>query len=324
MATPIGTNTLTTLTRRHILDEIVDQIYTSNPLWARLYRMNRKTVRGGDQIEIPLMYSHMTAAGPYQGFELLNVTPQDTIQSGALDWKQYYVSISIDGMTEAKNSGSPEQVFDMVKTQMEQAKMEMSDQLGTGLWSDGVTNTLNFDGLLGAVDDGTILSTYAGINRTANTWWKCQKDGVTTTTSYTALNSLFSSCTNGGQHPTIIVSSNARYNNFYGLNLANQRFNQDSVPQDQILANAGYTNLTFNNVPWVADSHVPTSSGTNGGPFFLNENYLKIAAHPSNDMRWTGWKVPVDQDGKTSQLFFYGAVIVQNVARQGKFTALTA
>ncbi len=324
MATPIGNNTLTALTRRYILNQVIDNIYSSNPIWVRLYKMGRKSVQGGTQIEIPLMYTHMTAAGPYQGYQLLDVTPQDTIQNAALDWKQYYVSLSIDGMTEAKNSGTPMQVMNLLKTQMRQAEMEMSDQLGTGLWTDGVTNTLNFDGIVGAVDNGTINANYGGINRTANTWWKSQVDSVTTTTGFTALESLFGKCVNGGQHPTIIVSSQARYDNYYGLNLATQRFQIDSVPQDQILANAGFTNLTFNNVPWVVDSHVPTTSGTNGGPFFLNENYMSLAVHPNADMKWTGWKTPTDQDAKVSQLLFYGQVILENCARSGKFTALTS
>ncbi len=64
MATPIGTNSVTALSRRHLLDQIVDAIYRSNTLFFRLIAGNKKMVQGGFQIELPIMWSQTQAGGP--------------------------------------------------------------------------------------------------------------------------------------------------------------------------------------------------------------------------------------------------------------------
>src|SRR5271163_3512699 len=98
-ATPIGTNMVTALSRRYIEPDITDNVYNSNALFYRLNASNRKSVQGGTQIEVPLMYSAMNAHGFYQGYELLNTAPSDTIQNAAFNWKQCYCVVSVDGLT---------------------------------------------------------------------------------------------------------------------------------------------------------------------------------------------------------------------------------
>src|SRR5271156_5762319 len=167
--TPIGTNTVTALSRRLILPRIVDNVYNSNVLFYRWYHSNKFTQQGGTQIEQPLMYSRMAAGGSYQGYQLLNITPSDTVQNAAFPWAQYYTPVSIDGLTLLR-ADSPLAIADFVATQFKQAEMDMSDNLGAGLWSDGASAT-DIIGTRAAVDNGTIASSYGAINHSGNTWW---------------------------------------------------------------------------------------------------------------------------------------------------------
>ncbi len=319
--TPIGTNTVTALSRRLILPRIVDNVYNSNVLFYRWYHANKFTQQGGTQIEQPLMYTRMAAGGSYQGYQLLNVTPSDTIQNAAFPWAQYYVPVSVDGLTLLR-ADSPLAIADFVATQFKQAEMEMSDLLGGALWSDG-TNSTDAIGVRAAVDNGVIASSYGSINHSGNTWWNAQVDSTTTTMTLLSLQNLFGSCTQGGRAPTIIFSTQANYNRYWSLNLAPQQFPVQPGGKDMQLAQAGFENLLFNGVPWLVDSHIPTT-GAEGNLFFLNEDYIQIVTAARADFHLQDFQTPVNQDAMTALLLWAGQLVFSNIQRQGKFTAIAA
>jgi hypothetical protein len=321
MATPIGTNTVTALSRRLILPRITDNVYNSNVLFYRWYHANKFSQQGGTQIEAPLMYKPMAAGGAYQGYQLLNVTPTDSIQNAAWDWKQYYSPVTVDGLTLLR-ADSPLAIADYIATQLKQAEMDLSDQLGAGLWSDG-TNSIAIDGVLETVDNGTVAATYGGITRSGNTFWQSQEDTTTTTLTLNSLQSLFGSAQSGGRAPTIIFSTQANYNRYWNLNLSPQQFPVQPGGKDMQLAQAGFENLLFNGVPWLVDSHIPTT-GTEGNIFLLNEDYFEMVVSTRGDFRLQDFQTPVNQDAMTALLLWAGNLICTNVQRQAKFTAIAA
>lgn len=319
--TPIGTDVVTALSRRYILPEIADNVYNSNPFFFRANASLRKEVQGGFQIEVPLMYQNMTSYGWYSGFDQLNTAPSDTVQNAAFMWKQAYVNVSVDGLTMIRVS-SPEAVANFISSQFAQAQMQMADLLGAGLWSDAVTNQKAIDGLLGAIDGGSVTPSYGGLSRSTYGFWNSQVDDSTTSQTLTALQALFGSCTYGGQHPTIIASTQHQYNNYWALNTSFTQYPKQPVGSDEQLAQAGFTNLLFNNVPWIVDSHIPTT-GSDGNLFFINENFLKFIVASSVDFYLEDFQTPVDQDAMVSKLLWAGDLVLQNCQVQGKFTALT-
>jgi hypothetical protein len=320
VATPIGVDTVTSLSRRLILPRIVDNVYGSNPLFFRWWNSNKMTYQGGTQIEGPLMYAPMAAGGPYQGYQLLNVAPTDSVKNFALNWRQYYVPVTVDGLTLLR-ADSPLAVADLLATQFKQAEMQMCDNLGTGLWSDG-TNTIAIDGVLEVVDNGTIAPTYAGLTRSSNTWWNAQVDSSTTTLSLLAMQNLWGSCQSGGRAPTILFGTQANYNRYWNLNLANQSYPVAPMGKDMQLAQAGFDNLLFNGAPMLVDSHIPTT-GTEGNLFFLNEDYFELVVASRAQMIVQDFQTPVDQDAMVSKMLWAGNLTCGNCARQGKFTAIT-
>lgn len=324
MATPIGDDVVTSISRRYIMPEIVDNIYASNVLLYRLNRANKRIVRGGTQIEVPLMYARFGTGGAYQGMDLLNVAPSDTIKNGAWDWKQHYVNVTVDGLTMIKVD-SPDAIANFLQLYFAQAEMEMAENLATGLFSDGTTNSKEIDGLKGAVDDGGVLGTYAGLSRTTNTWWKSADDSTTATLTHLALQSLFGDVSEGGQHPTIILSRQEQYNRYWKLNQDDQTFHV-VMPgaHDEQLANAGFTNQLFNGVPWVVDSHVFDGPNTsNSAILMLNENFLYWAVSPRADFYLEPFQTPVNQDAMVAKMLWAGNLVVTNCARQGKLTGIT-
>src|SRR5215203_5724367 len=174
---------------------IVDNVYNGNPLLFRLYKGNKRMVQGGTHIEVPLMYKRFSHGGPYSGYEVLTVVPEDTVKNGGWDWRQHYVTIAVDGLTLIKTD-SPEAIANYLRFQFAQAEMEMAENLATGIWSDG-SDPKEIDGLESAVDDGSTDPTYAGLNRSSNTFLNSQVDASTATLTPTALQSLFGNVSEG-------------------------------------------------------------------------------------------------------------------------------
>lgn len=317
MATPIGTNVVTSIARRYILPEVTDNIYNSNPLFFRLNQANKRIVRGGTQIEVPLMYQRFAAGGAYSGLDLLDITPSDTVRNAAFDWRQYYVPVTVDGLTLIKTD-SPEAIADFIRLYFAQAEMELGELLGDGVFSDGTTNTKKIDGLKGAVDDNTVLTTYGGLSRNTYTWWKSTVD-TSATLTLTELQTTFGTVTKGGRHPTLIVATQANYNRFWVLNVAKENFYVQPVAVDEQLANAGFTNQLFNGVPFLVDSHVQANH-----LYMLNEDFINLAVSPRGDFYMEDFQTAINQDAMVSKLFWAGNLVLTNCAVHAKFTSLTA
>ncbi len=330
MATPIGLSTLTSISRRFILPEVTDQIYTSNAMFYRWDRANKRIVRGGTQIEVPLGWTRFTSSGAYRGFDLLDTTPQDVIKNAAFDWKQYYVTVAVDGLTLIKND-SPESIADLVKSYFQIAQEEMEENLGNDLFSDATTNTLKLDGVQGAVDNGSVAATYGGLGSrtTTNSFWQPASgalDSTTTTLTLPAMQAVFGAATDGARHPTIIVTTQATYNRYQNLVQPQQRFPSEPMGTDEQLAKAGFTNLLYNNVPVVVDSHCNTvRAGTTGDSmYFFNEDYWEFAVSPRADMKLEDFQPAINQDAAVAKILFAGNILCKNVKRQGLMTAITA
>lgn len=324
MATPIGVGAITSLSRRFIMPEIVDMAYNSNPVFFRLNKMGKKIIQGGTQIEVPWMYKRFTNGGSYSGYDVLNVAPNDTVKSGAWDWKQYYVPVSVDGLTLIKND-SPESIANIVKMNFGQAEMEMAENLAAGVWSDGITDPKGIDGMRGAIDAGTVTTTYAGLTRASNTWMNSVVDATTATYTTAAHNSHFMSVKSGGRSPSLIASRVEQYNRYYNIGMVNQTFQMGPGGADEVLLQAGFTNVLFNNVPWVEDSHVfDGPNTTNSAIVTLEEDYMCFAVSPKADMFLTDFQEPNDQDAMSAMIKWAGNLIFRNPARQGKMTAVAA
>lgn len=317
MATPVGTNDLTSLSDRYLLPTLTDNVYRSNLMTFRLLARNLKKLKGGTQIEAPLIYTKFTAGGFYSGYDLLDTTPQDVVKNAAWDWKQAYVPITVDGLTLIKAEG-PGAIVDHLTYKFEIASHDLVDKIGDGIWNNGAV-AKSIDGIQGAVDDSTVLVTYGGLSRSANTWWRSQVDTTTTVLSYPSMQTMFGNCTEGGRHPTIIVTTQANYNRYVNLGIGGQVFPSQPAGQDEQLVSAGFTNALFNNVPLAVDSKCTTNH-----VYYFNEDYWELAVHTRTDMVMDEFRRPVNQDAMVAYIRWAGNLICRAPARNGKQTAVAA
>jgi hypothetical protein len=315
MVTAIGADTLTSLSRQYTIPKIVDHTFGRNGVMYRLLAGNKVVVQGGTQIEQPGILSQPTAGGWYSGYGLLDTTPFDVIKNPVWDWKQCSVPITISTRDLAK-ANSPEAVANLLQVQTKLAEMRMAELLASGIWSLG-TDPLQPDGFRLAIDS---TGTYAGLARATYTGWASQEDGSTTALSMTALNTMFTNLTLGGNHPTLIASQKTPYNLFWALNEADRVVQIGPSGHDEILASAGFTNQLFNNVPWLIDDHVPDANSI----FMFNEEFIDLIVNPLGDFIVEDFAKPTNQNAFVSHIHFMGNIIVEAPRLQGKFTAITS
>lgn len=317
MATPIGTNVINSVSRRYIIPQLADNIYTSNVMFFRLNAMNKKMLQGGLQIEVPLVYTRFAAGGWYQGYDQLDVVPSDTVKNAAFDWKQSYVPVVVDGLTLIR-ADSPEAIVNFLSFYFENAQTELAAILGAGVWSDVVSDSKKIDGLTGAADDGTVAATYGGLLRSSNTWWKSTVD-TTAALTLAAMQTVFGTVTIGGRHPTILAGTQANYNRFWVLESASQAFPVQPGGHDEQLAQAGFSNLLFNGVPFVVDSNIPANH-----IFFLNEDYIHLFVNNKADFSMREFREPVNQDAMAALILWAGNVVLSACAPHAKMTSVTS
>jgi hypothetical protein len=326
--TAIGANTITSIARHFIMPQITDQIYGSNVLLYRLMKGNKRMVQGGTQIEVPLMYKRFTTGGAYSGYDVFDTTPHDTIRNAVFNWKQHQVTWSVDGLTMLK-ADSPLAIANFLTLQSQQAYMEMAENLATGLFGDGigtVTGTKDLDGLAGLVGSGSSIGnqSYGGLDRTTYTWWNSSVTGISSTDAMdeATLMTAFTAAQRGGQSPTLIVSGQDQWNRYWALGAASgsaDRFPRQPQGHDDLLYSAGFTNLLFNNVPWVADSHVTEGvvSSSNSRVYMLNENFLHWIVSPRADFYLKPFQEPHNQDAMVASLLWAGNLVCSNADAQG-------
>lgn len=316
----IGTNMLTSLVRHFIVPKVFDNAYLkNNALLFRLISSGKRVVQGGSQIEVPLQYRQLTVGGSYSGLQLLDVQLEDTVQNGFVDWKQYYTTIAIDGRT-LNISDSPLAIANILRIRGQEAYMKMGELLATGIFNDGIVDPLGIDGFGAIIGDS---NSYAGIDRTAETWWQATIDSTTTTLSLTAMRGLFGDATVGASHPTIWFGNGTNYNRLYALNLSTTGISTQYVRQpgghDETLAQAGFTNLIFENVPFIREDNMDDTD-----VFALNENFFELAVSHRSDFYMSPFIESGNQDGYVAKLLWMGNLYTGNSKTQAAFNALTA
>lgn len=317
----IGKDTLSSVVRHYILPQVTDVVYTkNNALLYRLIRGGKRMVQGGNQIEIPLMYKRFSGGGgAYRGFDVLDVTPQDTIRNAYVEWKQHYAGIAVDGLTLIK-SDSPLAIANLLKLQGQQMYMEMGENLATGVYSNGVLDPKDIDGLAAIV---SVSNTYGGIPRSGNPWWQATVDSSTTALTFTALRGLFGNATFGATHPTVAFGNGTNYNRLYALGLSTSgyglQWNREPGGYDETLMQAGFTNLMFENIPFVRDDNAPSNT-----IYLLNENFIELVVSPRADFFLNDFEKPVDQDAYISTLVWAGNLICTNPRTQAALTNLSS
>lgn len=299
---------------------LTDNIHKSNAVFYWIKQNGgMKEEDGGERIVESVMYATNSTAGSYSGYDSLDVTPQDGIDSAEFNWKQYSASITISGKEERQNAGSS-RIINLLEAKTNQAEMSLTQSLSTGLFSDGTGNgSKDLTGLEAMVSNS---GTYGGINSATYTWWQAGVESTSEALGLPKMRTAYNTASVGGKDtPDLIVTTQALYESYESqftqtsISGGGTTFNTESAGMKRA-ADGGFQSLNFKGVPIVWDELCPT-----GTMYFLNTKHMKLTAHSDANFKTTDFVKPENQDARTAQILFMGNLTCN---RRKSFYKLTA
>jgi hypothetical protein len=300
-------------TLKNYIPKLTDNIFSARPLFYAL--TNGQTIRrisGGAKIVVPIIYGTNSTAASYSGSDTISTTAQTGISAAEYDWKQYAVTITINGIEEAKNNGEAE-IIDLLEGKIMQAEETVIENMNTMFWADGTGNSSkDWIGLdLIVTKPNTALG---GIDPTdaGNSWWASTETDEGGALALATMANVYNTVSVGNDQPTILIGTQAVYESYEALLQPQLRYS------DANTADAGFQNLLYKGAPVTFDS-----ACTSGELMFLNTKYLRLVAHSDVWFKPTPFVRPTNQDARYAQILSYGNLTCSNRARQGYMFGIT-
>lgn len=258
-------------TRKYFTPLIPDSIFKPSPWWWTITRLGKKIDGGGAIVWGPIL-SEETTGGAYQGVQMLDTTPTDSVQPAQIEWKGYQQAIVIPVMDALLNQGEGK-VLDLVRLKDETAMGSLLQKLSRALQGQAPQNTtIDLDSIPEAY--GALGGSYGGI--TLADPWACNGGAGPSSggpISFADIMSDYMAASQGNEQPDRIFMTALGYSNFWGLLSSQQRQIEDSE-----VTRAGFKmHLMFNNAVVMWDAFVP--SGEMHG---ITSKYVRPIFHASD------------------------------------------
>jgi hypothetical protein len=296
---------LSYVTRRAFIPKLVVQLYNSTPLLAALLSNSQQASGGVSSVTAPVQGSQMITS---QWSDYSGSFAQPSVQVGVTN-AEFNLKLMIAPVPFLGMEGAVQQdyaVIPLIEARMNDATNSMMDSMATALYTN-TTNTQQFIGLPGAVDDGTTLATYGNINRTSNTWWKSKlyAAGSVNPTRQNLLQYISGTVKNAAEVPTFGVCGFGTW-----TLLAQDYVGQESYvitpgkgvgfDNDSDGPQSGFRALMVAGVPIYPDPYCPE-----GTVYLLNSNYMSLYIHEQGSFAFTGFESTL----ANFQVGYVGAVL---------------
>jgi hypothetical protein len=314
MASPaVQLDELFATTFQKVKATLADQVTKTTPLLAALDSKAKVTEDGGLTLRRPVLFDLNDTVGSYDGYDPIDVTPQDGFGYAEYSWKQYAGSVTIDGKTEALNEGSA-RIIAILEAKMEQLRLSTTQDIDAMLWGDGTGNAgKDMLGLQAIILDTGVLG---GIDSATETWWKSKvvagAISLATTAGVKSLNSILNSLKIVNSKPDFEFTTQANFESYEALAVPNIRF------QDLHMAELGFEAVSHKGAEVLFEDNVPSASW-----YFINSNHLEFVQKDNRWMKLLPFRSPVNQDAKTALVVSMGNLITDVRRAHGVATSVS-
>ena len=342
---------LLTTTLRNYLPRMRDNITRGNKYlnWLKSKgRFNKQD--GGERVGIPLMHTLNNTADVYQGYSQLDTSPQEGFTMAFYEWKQLSVSVTISRKEERQNSGK-HRLLNLLEQKTMQAENSVQELLNNCLISGRITSGASsangqFDARVGRLDSGAsgplpltaIIDSNASRSRTdigninPSTWAFWRNHSVeSTATTFAGLKQemmdVYLRCSRGqGGQPDLLLGDETSWRQYWAALQSQERYIVTNERTIDILG--GSEALAFRNAVYVWDEVVPdvatnadvidnVGTASLSTVFFINSSALEWIVDSQTDFVSTPFVRPVDQDARSSQILWMGAMGTGNRRKLG-------
>ena len=310
-------DTLAATTLEEWTKSLVNNIFEEQPFLYMMQQGDRiRYHNGGRTMAQPVIYGKNTTVASYSQYDTLSTSTSAGITAAEFPVRQMAGVVTIDGYSQAVNSG-PQEIIDLLEAKMMQLRESFAETLNTqAIQSDGTGNSnKDWMGLEYLVGDENHTATVGGIDCTdaANDWWRST---VTTSVGSLTLASVantYNTIAKGTDKPDIGLTTQTVYEAYEALLQPQQRF------ADPKTADAGFDNLLYRGMPVIVDDFV-----NSGDFYFVNTKYIKLRPHQGKWMAPTDFVRPHDQDAIYAHVLSYGNFVASNRKRHARLEGVTA
>lgn len=338
---------LMTTTLLNYRAKLVDNIFKANSFLAALRQYGGVEYKsGGVEIQQELMYEEDTSQSSYEGYEQINIVPQDGITAASFRWAEIAGAITISRREERANSGEA-QILDLLQAKIKKAEMTLKSKVNSQLLAGTVSSATFVPGnsakdmyplgyffrKLNATDP-IAGGNVGGISAATYDWWRCRtadigSNGTQTGNSFAidvttlaglpiALRRMQNFCARGadGSAPNLMVGDQVSYETYNNALDAKMRYS------DSAMAEMGFENVKCGGATMIWDELVPdiytgTAAITKGTFFHLNTNFYKLTIDKETDFITTPFTSPENQTAKSALVLFMGNATISNPRKCG-------
>lgn len=286
-ASPVGTE-LVAVTRRAFIPKMIVQIYNTSPLIAAGLANAQVASGGVSSVSVPVQGNAFVNS---QWTDYSGAFNQPGSQQGAslaeFNLKALVTPIPFLGMEAALQLDHA--VVPLLEARMNDAGNNQADAMAQALFNN-ITNTQQFIGLSGAIDDGTNLVSYGNINRTANTWWqsKVYSAGGAAPTRNTVLQYIAGTNKNGAEMPTFGIMGFGTWTKLAQDFVGSESYQMQpgmGFDSDADRPRSAFRALDVAGVPIYADPYCPE-----GVLWLINSNYFNLYMHSMAAFAFMGFE----------------------------------
>jgi hypothetical protein len=299
---------------------IIDNIF-EKAVFMGMMRMHGgvRMESGGNTLDIPLRMAKNTAAGSFTDYDILDVTPQDTLTTAQVDWAGEYASISISWMEERRNEGR-HAVFSLLQSKIDGASDTIRDNINTKLLqTQPAAGSKDIISITEWIDDTPATNPTRGtdsigrIDASTHSFWRNQAtDGGSFTVA--DMNTVFHDVSKAADMPTFYLTSQTIYEYYENSQVGQIRYENADT------ADAGFQTLQYKGRPLVWDPNI----GSTDNIYYINTDYMKICIHVNGDFVTSDFVKPDNQLARVAQIAFMGQLECSNRRRVGTLYDITA
>lgn len=312
------------ITHDAILKVLGDVVFESAPAFRRFYA-KRKKLGGGNDVGAPVISAAIddTSGGWYSGAANLTDAEVDDITRAKVDWKQAYETILLSHLDIMKNGNDQTAVLNLLSSKIKIGKKRFISRLSSGIFSDGTTNTLAFNGLQQIIGTGA----YAGLSASdildesgANAWQAqiLANSGTPRALAGNLIQQAMGLATEDDDKPTVAYQKQNVFDELWSILEPHQRL----MSEDESLSGLGHDQnkkvLKYNGIPFLVDSHMKA-----GSMFFINEEYCQMFVHSMEDMKAQSFKQLEDQNAVKERMLLTGNMLCYVRNRQAELADIS-
>ena len=305
---------VTASTFAHRKKSVTDNITGQNALLNMLREKNRirTDVKGGTQIEEPVILMPNGTVGNFSGFQAHNINESEVSTNAAYQWSNKFMYVVASGPELRMNSGF-EAVYSLSQTRIEAAEASAANHMAAELYSDGsvVDGLTGLQAFIQADGQGTV----GGINSANFANWRNQFKEMETTNSWqTAVrkefNALYIKCCLNTDKVDLIMASHDVYNAYEATLQEQIRY------MDKSAANGGHETVRYKTAEVVFDTNTNFAASAERA-YFLTTKNMALVEHPQAKWEKEAARKPVNADGIIIPFYWMGNLTMKSRRTMG-------